>query len=263
MFEWIANSIIDHTSPILLSREIFQNLVAAVIGAFFSAALVAPMTARWITWEAQRKWRPARRVALKDLAVWIELYARAHVILVRSREEESEVATLEGVAEALRSLLTFVESFEGTYAKWAEIWTVEMNAAILAIIEHAQYGRSSMPNLKAIPPNYSISFQASIIDEIRHYSFAPARSAAERYENIQRAMTQFRLDLPAIDLANLKVLYSDLQNAVDDSELRPIIGRATAPLLGLENGAVNDTFAKLQLTFLRILERHRPAAGET
>jgi len=67
MLDWIISVVHDPHSPIWFSREIVRSIVQSLLGAIASALLVAPLAARWVAWETKRKWRPARRVAFRDI----------------------------------------------------------------------------------------------------------------------------------------------------------------------------------------------------
>jgi hypothetical protein len=56
MWQWIVNSVLDVSSPIGISREFFQNLLAGILAAF----IIAPATALAVRFEDVRRHRKMR-----------------------------------------------------------------------------------------------------------------------------------------------------------------------------------------------------------
>ena len=58
VWQWIVNSVVDHGSPLGISREFFQNVLAGLLTAF----VIAPLTALTVGWQEARKHRQLRRM---------------------------------------------------------------------------------------------------------------------------------------------------------------------------------------------------------
>ncbi len=131
--DWVWQNVIDPTSPIKLSKEVFQNLAASFIAAIFSLLLVAPLTARRVALENARKWEPVRSRASNEFG--LSMTSLFHIFPNIADERNGGRHHLKEREEFLRELGKRHARMEATYLKWGQVWTAETHSAIASILD--------------------------------------------------------------------------------------------------------------------------------
>ena len=137
MLDWIISVIHDPHSPVWFSRDIFRSVFQSLLGATASALLVAPLTARWVAWETTRKWRPARRVAFRDIEHGTSLICNSFADWSTvGREAESDDDMLLSCWSIYMAMLEGHEEMKKAYGDWSELWSPQQVSAIIGFLEH-------------------------------------------------------------------------------------------------------------------------------
>jgi hypothetical protein len=137
MLDWIISVVHDPNSPIWFSREIVRSVVQSLLGAVASALLVAPLAARWVNWETKRKWRPARRVAFRDIEHGTSLVCKSFedwsTIATKSESENDLLLSCWSIYTAM---LEGHEEMKRAYGDWSDLWSPQQTSAIIGFLEH-------------------------------------------------------------------------------------------------------------------------------
>jgi hypothetical protein len=137
MLDWIISVVHDPNSPIWFSREIARSVVQSLLGAIASALLVAPLAARWVAWETKRKWRPARRVAFRDIEHGTSLICNSFANWSTiATEPESENDLLLSCWSIYTAMLEGHEEIKRAYGDWSDLWSPQQASAIIGFLEH-------------------------------------------------------------------------------------------------------------------------------
>jgi hypothetical protein len=136
--DWIISVIHDPNSPIWFSRDIFRSVFQSLLGAIASALLVAPLTARWVAWDTTRNWRPARRVAFRDIEHGTSLICNSFADWSTiARKPESENDLLLSCWSIYTAMSEGHEEMKKAYADWSDLWSPQQASAIIGFLEHA------------------------------------------------------------------------------------------------------------------------------
>jgi hypothetical protein len=87
MWEWIVSTIVDQSSPLYISKEVFINFATAALGGVISALLIAPMTARFVAYRQKREWQEARKYFLSRVRDLILDYILVRVSIFEAAAE--------------------------------------------------------------------------------------------------------------------------------------------------------------------------------
>lgn len=217
MFAWILDSVHDSTSPLWFSREVFQNLFAAFLGAVFSSLLIAPMTARWIAWENAKKWRPARRVALSEIEQAISTLTNTfhninYLTLPDPADEADELQFLTFCYLGYKCIIESYDELKTAYANWSEIWSVEQNSAIIATLE--------MTNKFAFEQHFSLEIMhlKRTVEYLENKSDKQANTNAEK----TFAMLLNEKELPFLSVQDVSNHLKQISDSTRDKLLAAI-----------------------------------------
>jgi len=244
MLDWIISVVHDPHSPIWFSREIVRSIVQSLLGAIASALLVAPLAARWVAWETKRKWRPARRVAFRDIEHGTSLicnsYANWSAIGTDSESEsESENDMLLSCWSIYTAMLEGQEEMKRAYGDWSDLWSPQQQSAIIGFLEHLSGLCETIEN------------EIYLINPIIDFDEQPDQlTRDERWKQVTPRWIESG-QAPQLNLRALRKLLNRLRASCSDRSLRKIFDDCHQALGRCDQKAMDELQRKCREVMLK------------
>ena len=246
MLDWIISVIHDPNSPVWLSRDVFRSVFQSLLGAIASALLVAPLTARWVAWETTRKWRPARRVAFRDIEHGTSLICNSFAdwsTIGGRRESDSDLML------SCWSIYTAMseghEEMKKAYADWSDLWSPQQASAIISFLEY-------LADLCANAEN-----ENHLISRIIDFDEQPEQlKKGDRWKMATPQWVESG-EVPKLDVAAMRSRLNRLRSSCSDRALVKIFDDCNEALAGCDQKAMDDlqkTCRETMLKKARIIE---------
>ena len=229
MLDWIISVIHDPHSPVWFSRDIFRSVFQSLLGATASALLVAPLTARWVAWETTRKWRPARRVAFRDIEHGTSLICNSFADWSTvGREAESDDDMLLSCWSIYMAMLEGHEEMKKAYGDWSELWSPQQVSAIIGFLEHVADLCHHVEN------------ESNLINRIIDFDEQPDQlKKGDRWKMVTPRAVESG-ELPRLDVAALRSKLNRLRASCSDRALVKIFDDCNDVLSGCDQKIMDN-----------------------
>lgn len=229
MLDWIVSVIHDPNSPIWFSRDIFRSVFQSLLGAIVSALLVAPLTARWVAWETTRKWRPARRVAFRDIEHGTSLICNSFADWSTiGRKPESENDLLLSCWSIYTAMSEGHEEMKKAYADWSDLWSPQQASAIISFLEYVSDLCHNVEN------------ESNLISRIIDFDEQPDQlKKGDRWETVTPRWVESG-QLPKLDVGAMRSRLNRLRASCSDRALVKIFDDCNEALGGCDQKAMDN-----------------------
>jgi hypothetical protein len=246
MLNWIISVIHDPNSPLWFSRDIFRSVVQSLLGAIASALLIAPLTARWVAWETTRKWRPARRVAFRDIEHGTSLICNSFgdwSIVARNSESENDL--LLSCWSIYTAMSEGHEELKKAYADWSDLWSPQQASAIIGLLEYVSDLCHNAEN------------ESNLISRIVDFDEQPDQlKKGDRWRMVTPQWVESG-EVPRLDVGAMRSRFNRLRASCSDRALVKIFDDCSEALSGCDQKAMDAlqrTCRETMLKKARIIE---------